>query len=228
MFLPRILSHVEAAGDILFRVDFNSLDTWEPFSFTKVNRQSAYRIVEIEGKTALEAQSDSSASAIISKERYNVSEYPTLRWRWRVENTYGKSSGGAIEMDDYPIRIYILFKFNPKKASFGERLSYGVARTLSGGRYPPHSSICFVWSNGPFSGGEIYDSPYTSKARIIPLRSPADGLSEWHDEEVNVLDYYRRAFGAEPPTVARIAVMNDSDDTKEKSRSYLDFIEISK
>jgi Protein of unknown function (DUF3047) len=32
-------------------------------------------------------------------------------------------------------------------------------------------------------------------------------------EERNVLDDYRRAFGEEPPPIAGVAVMTDTDDT---------------
>jgi hypothetical protein len=43
---------------------------------------------------------------------------------------------------------------------------------------------------------------------------------------VNVLDDYRRAFDEDPPAVARLAVMSDSDNTGEQAISYIDYIEV--
>jgi Protein of unknown function (DUF3047) len=38
--------------------------------------------------------------------------------------------------------------------------------------------------------------------------------------------YHKLAFNRNPPEVATIAIMNDSDNTGEASVSYIDFIEI--
>jgi hypothetical protein len=37
---------------------------------------------------------------------------------------------------------------------------------------------------------------------------------------------YKRAFGKKPPPGARIGSMNDSDNTAERSVSYIDYIEV--
>jgi hypothetical protein len=49
---------------------------------------------------------------------------------------------------------------------------------------------------------------------------------KWLTHDMNILEDYGKAFGGEPPPVASIAIMNDSDNTGEKSVSYLDYIEI--
>jgi hypothetical protein len=41
-------------------------------------------------------------------------------------------------------------------------------------------------------------------------------------ESRNILRDYRRAFGEHPPAMARVAIMNDPDNTGESSVSYLD------
>ena len=50
----------------------------------------------------------------------------------------------------------------------------------------------------------------------------------WREEEIDILKDYREAFGTDPPHTAGIVIMNDSDDTGEKSVSHVRFIEISK
>jgi hypothetical protein len=48
------------------------------------------------------------------------------------------------------------------------------------------------------------------------------------EEEANILEDYTKAFGAAPPAIASIAIMNDSDNTGESSVSYVDYIEVYK
>ena len=45
---------------------------------------------------------------------------------------------------------------------------------------------------------------------------------------IAILDDYQQAFGVKPPARARIAIMNDSDNTGESSVSYVEYIEIFK
>ena len=105
-----------------------------------------------------------------------------------------------------------------------ERIKYGISKRLYGG-YPPHSALNYVWSSKDW-GKSIITSPYTDKVRLVARRKGLEGVGSWHDEEVNVLEDYRHAFGRDPPPIATIGIMNDSDDTGEASVSYVRFIEI--
>jgi hypothetical protein len=71
-------------------------------------------------------------------------------------------------------------------------------------------------------------SPYTNKARMILLEKSQNKVGTWQDEEVKIMEDYQRAFGTKPTAHARIAVMNDSDNTRESSVSYLEYIVIFK
>ena len=69
-------------------------------------------------------------------------------------------------------------------------------------------------------------NPFTARARMIVLESGSGNAGQWVDEEIDIRGDYRTAFGASPPTIAGIAIMNDSDNTGERSVSYVDFIEV--
>jgi len=61
---------------------------------------------------------------------------------------------------------------------------------------------------------------------MIILEQGASKAGTWQKEEVNIIQDYQKSFGEKPPAVASIAIMNDSDNTKEKSVSFIDYLEI--
>jgi hypothetical protein len=93
------------------------------------------------------------------------------------------------------------------------------------GEYPPDSTLNYVWYSSSHTP-HIMPSPYTDRARLIALENGPSKAGEWVDESVNILEDYRKAFGVDPPSAANIAIMNDSDNTGEKSVSYVCFIEV--
>ena len=222
------LSSLAAAQDrsVLFHEDFDTLDNWKPFTFPspKIRKHSVYTIETNGGEGFLRAESNDSASAIVYKEAFNAIEYPKARWRWKVSNIYQKGDARAKTGDDYPLRIYVMFEYDPDKASFGDSILYGLAKARFGA-YPPHSSLTYVWANKE-EKDRVISSPYTDRVKIILLRMGPKDVGTWQDEDVNILEDYRKAFGADPPARARIGIMNDSDNTGESSVSWVDSIEV--
>ncbi len=220
--------HPGFAGDreVLLREDFNDLENWKLFHFKKVKEHTQYSIEKAGDRNYLKVKSDSSASGIIFKKKFNVYEYPKVRWLWKISNVYQK--GNALEKsgDDYPIRVYIVFKYNPEKAPFGKRIKYGLVKKIYG-EYPPHSSLNYIWANRKHKEN-IITNTYANEAKMIILQTGAEKAGKWIEQEVNIIEDYRKAFGSEPPVTASIAVMNDSDNTKESSVSYIDYIEVGK
>lgn len=211
---------------ILFREDFNDLSSWKPLYFPKIKNHTSYTIVSDGPNKYLKAESNASASAIIYKKMFNTHEFPIVKWRWKVENVYERGDAKTKAGDDYPLRIYITFKYDLKKAGFFERLKYKSAKLLYG-EYPPHSSLNYIWANRE-QKETIIQNRYTEKSKMILLQKGVSNVGKWQTHEANILKDYQRAFGNKPPAVASIAIMNDSDNTGEQSISYLDYIEVYK
>ena len=203
---------------------FNSLDDWEPIIFPNIEKHSEYSLNESEDGSILVARSNDSASGIRYVKESNVYAYPIVRWRWKVENVFVKGNVEEKSGDDYPLRVYVMFKYDPDKASFGEWVKYGLAKTLYG-EYPPKSSLNYIWANR-LHEKRIYSSSYTDRAQLIILRAGEGKAGRWEDEQVNIIDDYQQAFGVQPPETASIAIMNDSDNTGEAAQSYMDFIQV--
>jgi len=215
----------EVEEDILLREEFNSIEGWEPLYFPKITNHSTYSIESDPAGSYLKAESNASASALIYRKTFNVYEFPNIGWRWMAKNVCRKGDARTKEGDDYPVRIYIIFKYDPERAGFFEKLKYSTAKLLYG-EYPPHSALNYIWANREHEG-RIMTSTYEKKSKMIVKRGPSD-VGTWHAEEVNALRDYREAFGEDPPDTASIAIMNDSDNTGEQSVSYIDYIVIYK
>jgi len=204
--------------------DFESLNSWKSYTFKKISRHSEYTLVQNDGATALMASSDASASDLVNSQDIDVYSSPILRWRWKVENIYQKGDATQKRGDDYPLRIYVIFTYDPEQATGFGKIKYAIAKFFSG-EYPPHSSLNYIWANQE-QGPKIQPNPYTDQAQMIALRRGTTEIGKWKEECVDIVEDYRKAFGEDPPRRARLAVMNDSDNTEESSVSYLDFMEV--
>ena len=216
----------KAEQKILFRVNFNTLTDWEPLNFPKIKNHSQYTLAAEGNKTVLKAESHASASAIVYRRTFNIYEHPRISWRWKVTQLSDRGNPKEKAGDDYPIRVYVMFQYDPARASLGERLKYSAAKVIYG-KYPPHSTLNYVWT-GVNVPERFIASPYTGKAYMVVLERGRQRVGQWVEESVNVLADYRKAFGQDPPAIAGLAVMSDTDNTGADAMAYLDFIEVGK
>jgi len=215
-----------SAGEktVLFSENFATLDNWREQSFPKIEKHSVYTIEKEDGHHVLRAESHASASAIVYKDVFNVYDYPKARWRWKVMNVYAKGDPRTKEGDDYPLRILIMFEYDPGTAGAFEKMKYGMVKKLQG-EYPPQCMLCYVWASreGPET---VFASPYTEKTMTILLEKGPNKVGTWQEEEVDIMADYQKVFGTRPPVRARIAIMNDSDNTGESAVSFIEYLEV--
>ena len=224
LFIVLAIMNVFADESVFLCEDFRSLENWKPLYFPKIKVHTKYSL-ETEGSSHyLKAESNASASALVNIREINIYKYPKVRWRWKVSNVYEKAVTGTKGRRRLSDRVYILFKYDPGRLRFLEKIKYNAAKVIYG-EYPPDSTLNYVWASSNQTPN-IMPNPYTDRARLIALEKGPSKAGEWVDESVNILEDYRKAFGADPPSTARIAIMNDSDNTGEKSVSYIGFIEV--
>ncbi|MBI5099994.1 MAG: DUF3047 domain-containing protein [Nitrospirae bacterium] len=213
-------------NNVLIREDFNDLENWKLLEFPKIKRHTKYSIEKEENGSYLKAESNASASGIVFNKEFDVFKYPNARWRWKISNVYKKGNAEEKSGDDNPVRIIFNFKYDPEKASLSQRVKYGFVKTIYG-EYPPHSSLKYIWESRKHDK-KIYTNPYAPESKMIILQAGDEDAGSWLEQEVNIVKDYREAFGKDPPAIAGIAIMNDSDNTGESSVSYIDYIEIYK
>ena len=192
-------------------------DGWRPLTFPKVPKHTAYAVVKDGNTVVVRATSNASASGLTKEVKIDPKEYPIVRWRWKVDNLLKASDVATKDGDDYPARLYITFEYDPDKIGFGRKAKYKAGRVIFGDI--PIAAINYIW-DARAPQGLFIDNAYTDFAKMIVVESGAQGVGAWKDEERNIYEDYRKAFGGEPPLINGVAIMSDTDNTKESAVAY--------
>ena len=101
---------------------------------------------------------------------------------------------------------------------FFEKTKFETAKLLYG-EYPPIAAINYIWGSKA-KKGVVIANPFTKRAMMIVVESGETRKGVWVHYERNVLEDYKKAFGKNPPRISGVAIMTDSDNTKETATTY--------
>lgn len=192
-------------------------DGWKPLTFKKVPKLTTYELVKDGEVVVVKAVSEASASGLTKAVSIDPREYPIVRWKWKVENLLKRSDVGRKEGDDYPARLYITFEYDPNRVSLGRKLKFKAGQAIFGDI--PVAALNYIWETRT-PVGTIVENAYTDSAKMIVVESGPQKLGTWVDEERNIYEDYKKAFGEEPPMINGVAIMSDTDNTKERVTAY--------
>jgi len=164
-----------------------------------------YEAVEVDGRRCLRAQSDGTASLLVSVVRFDPDESPWLSWEWRVDRLVEREMLNRKEGADAAARIYVYFE--TRGLPWQKR------------------SLDYVWSAALPKGTRL-SSPFSPVAKLIVVESGAEALGQWQRVERHLGEDYRRCFGAAPPDVVAIGVMSDSDNTGSRTLAHVDELRV--
>jgi hypothetical protein len=200
-------------------------DGWKPLTFKKIPKQTAYELIKDGDAVVVKAVSDASASGLTKAVNIDPKEYPIVRWRWKVENVLKHSDVTRKDGDDYPARLYITFAYDPDKVSLGKKLRFKTGQAIFGDI--PIGALNYIWdTNTPI--GTIVENAYTDFAQMVVVESGTQKVGRWVSEERNIYEDYKQAFGEEPPLMNGVAIMTDTDNTKEQAIAYYGDIQFAK
>ena len=204
---------------------FDSLSNWKMIDFGH-DKHTKYEIKSTDTQSYMKAESKATATAMVCKTEFDVYETPIIEWRWQVNNIIKKANLHEKKGDDFPLAVYVLFKYDYKSLNYFEKISYNTKKALFNGEEPPHSTLRFVWSSYKEKDKNIYITPYQDSGRNYLVQVGDENCGKWILEKENIIEVYKKAFGKKPPKKAIIGFMNDSDNTKESAVSFLDYIEV--
>jgi hypothetical protein len=192
-------------------------DGWKPLTFKKIPKHTSYEVVKDEDVTVVKAVTEASASGLTKPVVIDPKEYPIVRWRWKIDNVLKGSDVTLKEGDDFPARLYITFEYDPDKVSFGKKLKFKAGQALFGDI--PIAALNYIWdTKAPV--GSIVENAYTDFAKMVIVESGTQNVGLWINEERNIYEDYKKAFGEEPPMINGVAIMSDTDNTKERATAY--------
>ncbi len=200
LLLVLLFFGVPAAAETI-KISFDKdLSGWQEKIFSG---RVDYRTIEDDGHLVLQGVSGGKASALIHWQDIDPRQYPTLRWRWKIDKVLEKGHAGLRSGDDYPARIYIIF----------DSWLPGFAR-----------SINYIWAS-QVSREAMVVNPYYRRSIMLAVNSGDEAAGRWVIEERDLLADYQRAFGGRIPLIKAIAIMTDGDDTGESATAWYDWIE---
>lgn len=217
-WLARAQSGVEVARFSALRAGA-PLPAWlAPYVFENQPKHTQYSLVEDEGRVVLRAEARASTSGLIREVRVDPNAHPILGWRWKVMNLIAKSDLATKQGDDFPARLYVTFELDLETLPLSERLKLRMGRFLYGPKLPL-AALCYVWdTRAPV--GTMAPNAYTDRVRMVVVESGPVRLGRWVDYERNVLEDYRKAFGAEPSAVNGVVFSSDTDNTGDTAIAF--------
>lgn len=201
LFAASVATAAELNGEMALLDPSGPID--ELWSRGGWRRQTEYTRSGAGGVPAIRAVGRNSGSALHRELRYRPADYPWLEWSWRVD----KLQEGADIRD-------------AKREDFGAAVSLIFGRPSLLRRNVP--TLSYVWTNTKVQAGDVVASPHhQGTTRSIVLQAGAGKLGQWVRERRNVVEDYRRAFGADPPDyVEVIALWTDNDQTGDPVEAY--------
>jgi hypothetical protein len=120
--------------------------------------------------------------------------------------------------EDAPVRIILSFDGDIDSLPLDDRLFFERVKALTGYRMP-YATLMYIWENQA-PRGTVITNPHTSRIQMVVAESGSALTGTWKLEVQDVVEDYRRAFGAEPGRIKAIAIMTDTDNTGADIEAY--------
>lgn len=190
---------------------------WQHCAFPG-KKSTRYRAVRLDGRDAVLGESDSAASMLRQNLRVEASELGKLGFSWKVPKMISGADMTQRDSDDSPVRVLLAFEGDRSKFSAKNAMLSELALALTGEPLP-YATLMYVW--GTHSAPEsVVINPRTDRIRKLVLESGPGRLGRWLDYERDIRADYEKAFGEAPGALIGIAIMTDSDNTRQKASAW--------
>jgi len=190
---------------------------WQPMLFDGKDPNS----FALAPDQSIEVTSQDSVSLLQRAVAVDIDTTPVLTWRWRVDEAVPATDLSKRGEDDRSLAVYVTFPFQPKEASWLERMGRGVVEAVVGSEAPGRV-LAYVWG-GAHEAGAMVESPYYGSAgKLVILRPAGSPNGRWFEERIDLAADYRAVFGSDPPNPTHVAIGADSDDSKSMARGWIE------
>lgn len=191
--------------------------TWQHCAFPG-KKSTRYRAVRLDGRDAVFSESDSAASMLRQHLRVEPSDLGKLGFSWKVPKMITGADMTQRDSDDSPVRVVLAFEGDRSKFSAKNAMLSELALALTGEPLP-YATLMYVW--GSHSAPEsVLINTRTDRIRKVVIESGPARLDRWLDYERDIRADYEKAFGEAPGALVGIAIMTDSDNTRQKTKAW--------
>ncbi len=199
---------------------------WHAHPLSKFKRDTRYARVSNEGRAALLAEADGSASLFVASPKpvAMLATPPWLAWQWKVQDLVPGADNRDKRREDAPARLVLAFDGDMKKLPAKEQRKFKLAKALLGVS-PPYAVLMYIWSE-QWPVGTVIPSAHSSRVQMVVASSGKEGLGQWQHLQRHLAQDYRQAFGEAPGALLAVAVMTDTDNTGQKARAWYANLEL--
>jgi hypothetical protein len=191
---------------------------WQPWVFSRFNRRTDYRVVELDGARVLRAQADKAASGLLQEVDIDPHKTSFIKWRWNVPQLLIGADLTQKGSDDSPVRVIVSFDGDIEKLDVEDRAMAGMVKLVSG-REMPYATLMYVWDN-KLPVGTFLESPHSTRAKLIVVASGPSLLGKWAPYSRNLRADFKKAFGEEPGRITTVGVMTDTNATERAATAF--------
>ncbi len=163
------------------------------------DNKTAYSIGSNENGNYLKAIADNAASGLGKEIKIDLNKTPFINITWKIEKDIPGIDETAKKGHDFAARVFVIKKTG--------------ATPLS------NRAINYVFSSNQEVGSN-FPSPYTKKSIDNVLATTKKNLNEWVTVKANVKEDFKKFHNLDVNELDGIAIMSDTDNSKQKSITY--------
>ena len=163
------------------------------------DNKTTYSIGSNENGNYLKAIADNAASGLGKEIKIDLNKTPFINITWKIEKDIPGIDETAKKGHDFAARVFVIKKTG--------------ATALS------NRAINYVFSSNQDVGSNS-PSPYTKKSVDNVLATTKTNLNEWVTVKANVKEDFKKFHNLDVNELDGIAIMSDTDNSKQKSITY--------
>ena len=163
------------------------------------DNKTTYSVGSNENGNYLKAIADNAASGLGKEIKIDLNKTPFINITWKIEKDIPGIDETAKKGHDFAARVFVIKKTG--------------ATALS------NRAINYVFSSNQDVGSNS-PSPYTKKSVDNVLATTKTNLNEWVIVKANVKDDFKKFHNLDVNELDGIAIMSDTDNSKQKSITY--------
>lgn len=192
-------------------------DGWENVPIPG-KRATRYSWAEKDGRRALVAEADGSASFWMKRLPTGPQDAHEVEFSWWVQDMLPNANVGVAERSDAVARVVFGFEGDIDALPLKTRMMFELAHALTG-HTPPYASLVYVW-DAELPVGTVVIHPRSDRIRKIVIDSGPGERRHWRDHKRDLAADFRLAFGEEPGKLVSFAYMTDTDNTRSRAKTW--------